>query len=180
MIAAPQQSRAGQRGFTLLELMVVIVLLAIMTALIIPEMRGTFEEALLRSSARKLSDVFTVANSHAITRHELHRVRLEMSSGKFLVEKVSDGAGQRYTPLRDVPGAEGTVDTRIKIQFVKPPQGDQEQEPSRKPENDVISFYPDGTADGQSILLSDRQGFRLMVKINPATARVRIIEEAPE
>jgi prepilin-type N-terminal cleavage/methylation domain-containing protein len=49
-----RNSSATQRAFTLIELMVVIVLIGIMTAMIIPEMKGTFEEALLRSTAREL------------------------------------------------------------------------------------------------------------------------------
>src|SRR5258708_4825192 len=38
------------RAFTLVELMVVMVLIAIMAAMIVPEMKGTYEDALLRSS----------------------------------------------------------------------------------------------------------------------------------
>src|ERR1022692_2607980 len=38
--------RSSTSGFTLIELMVVIVLIAVMTAMIIPEMKGTFEDAL--------------------------------------------------------------------------------------------------------------------------------------
>ena len=39
-----------RRAFTLMELVVVVVIIGIMTALIIPEMKGTFEDALLRST----------------------------------------------------------------------------------------------------------------------------------
>src|SRR6266446_1993484 len=62
-------------GFTLMEIMVVLVLLAIMAAVIIPEMKGSFEDALLRSNARKLADVFNLAYSRAVSLNQLHRVR---------------------------------------------------------------------------------------------------------
>jgi hypothetical protein len=40
----------------------------------------------------------------------------------------------------------------------------------------VIGFYPDGTADPAEIQLRDRQGFGLLLKISPVTARVRVLE----
>lgn len=39
-----------------------------------------------------------------------------------------------------------------------------------------IVFYPDGTADAREIQLEDRDGFRLVLRINPTTARVQIME----
>ena len=46
--------------------------------------------------------------------------------------------------------------------------------------SEPIFFYPDGTADASEIVLRDRDGFRLALRINPVTARVRIIELARE
>jgi hypothetical protein len=40
----------------------------------------------------------------------------------------------------------------------------------------VIAFYPDGTADGREILLQDREGFRRVLRLNPITASVQIVE----
>ena len=39
-----------------------------------------------------------------------------------------------------------------------------------------IAFYPDGTADAARLMLRDREGFRLALRINPITARVHIVE----
>ena len=43
---------------------------------------------------------------------------------------------------------------------------------------DTISFNPDGTADGVELVLRDQQGFQLALRVNPTTARVRIVEMA--
>ena len=182
-------SAAGKRAFTLIELMVVVVLIGIMTALIVPEMKGTYEEALLRSSSRELVNVLSLASSRAVSINQLHRVRLDSHSGRYLVGRRASGGetGVHFVPLRDVPGCEGKIDARISMTFQK--SGEEISEPAEphgtvdsgdaiQAENrdDAITFYADGTADACEILLQDRDGFRLALRINPATARVRVVE----
>ena len=86
-------------GFTLVELMVVIVLIGIMTAMIIPEMKGTYEDALLRSTSRELVSVFGVAGSRAVGVNQVLQVRLDRKTGRYAIERrVRDGG--RGKPLR--------------------------------------------------------------------------------
>src|ERR1041385_3078026 len=75
------------RAFTLVELMTVIAIVGIMVAMIIPEMRGTYEDALLRSASRDLVNVFEIASSRAISLNQLHRVALDTQSGRYVVER---------------------------------------------------------------------------------------------
>src|SRR5438093_12258204 len=163
-------------GFTLIELMVVFVLIGIMTAMIIPAMRGTYEDALLRSTSRKLVNVLNLASSRAIAINQLHRVRLDHKNGRYFVERRTEegGEGLEYIPVRDVPGGEGEMDTRISIEFRAPGEGDRSApeasfvsgDDSRKQNRDeVIAFYPDGTAEAGDIVLRDRDGFRLALRI---------------
>src|SRR6185503_6108898 len=113
--------RLGSRefAFTLLELMVVIVLIGIMTALILPEMKGTYEEALLRSTARKLVDAFSLASSHAISLHQSHHVRIDRKNGRYLIETTArETAKQRgFAAAPPIPGGEGLLDSRISIEI---------------------------------------------------------------
>ena len=39
---------------------------------------------------------------------------------------------------------------------------------------EAVTFYPDGTADARQIELTDRDGFRLALRINPVTSRVQV------
>ena len=176
-------------GFSLIELMVVVALIGIMAAMIIPQMRGTYEDVLLRATSRELVAVCNTASSRAIGLNQLLRVHLDKSTGKYAIErKVNDrriGAG--FVPVRDVPGGEGKLDTRIFIEIRKPGEEVNRAEPDQRAvanarevpriqDGGAIAFYPDGTADAGEILLQDREGFRLALRINPVTARVRVIE----
>ena len=185
--------RDRRRGFTLIEMMVVIVLIGIMTAMIIPEMKGTYEDALLRSTSRELINVFNAAYSHAVSVNQVLRVRLDRKSGRYSIEKRVREAGREsnFVPTHDVSGGEGELDTRISIEIRKSGDGSANasgersaqvrEDNSRVQERDEgITFYPDGTAEAGEIVLRDRDGFRIALRINPVTARVHIVELARE
>jgi|SRR3954466_6274890 type II secretion system protein H len=178
MKSAIDVRRTDHSGFTLIELMVVIILIGIMTALIIPEMRGAYEDALLRSTGRKFVDVFNQANSHAITVNQLHRVRVDAKNGRYVIERtVREGErGSGFVPAQEIAGSEGEVHKHISVEIHKSEQELESSSTGAATSADAISFYADGTADSGEVLLKDRDGFRLVLRINPTTARVRIIE----
>jgi prepilin-type N-terminal cleavage/methylation domain-containing protein len=180
-------------AFTLIELMVVIVLIGVMAAMILPEMKGSYEDALLRSTSRELVSVCGLAASHAVSVNQAHRLWFDRKTGHYSIERiVSDrGPDGRSVAAREVPGGDGELDSRVAIEIhVSSGDGTEGAQRGSPPDqggsarterrDDSITFYPDGTADSSEILLRDRDGFRLALRINPVTARVRVIELARE
>jgi len=173
----------SRKAFTLIELMVVVVLIGILSALIIPEMRGTYEDALLRSTSRDLVNAFNIAASRAVSLNQLHRVRLDTKSGRYVIEKrVRENVqGDEFAPLKDVSEGEGRLDTRISIRVRNEDEAaaspaEVSNQGEQRQTIEAISFNSDGTADAAELLLRDRQGFRLALRINPITSRVKILE----
>jgi len=160
--------------------MVVVAIIGIMTAMLIPEMKGTMQDARLRSASRELINVFDLAYSRAVSLNQTRRVQVNEKNGRYLVEKqITENGQEIFVPADDMPGNKGELDSRIAVEF-HPSAEISTEASSSDPENvsaeAAINFYGDGTADAGGILLRDRDGFRLLLQINPVTARVHVVE----
>ncbi|HEX3800345.1 MAG TPA: GspH/FimT family pseudopilin [Verrucomicrobiae bacterium] len=181
------ESTNASGAFTLIEIMVVVVLIAILTAMIIPEMKGTFEDTLLRSNARELVNVVELASSRAVSLNQTLRVKIDPGTGDYEVEKKQrQGLIEDFAPLEDVSGSKGKLDKRITVQVYETPET--QPEPGAESEaslpmpspDSTLTFYSDGTADGAMVLLKDRSGFQLPLRLNAITSRVTIGEPKHE
>lgn len=173
----------GNVGFTLVELMVVVVIIGITSAIIVAEMGGTFEDELLRSTAHKLIDACDAASNRAISVHQPQLLRIDAKDGRFAIAPKDPAQEEEGTGI-DMGGEFGQLDTRIALTIREPQNSDEEAEEAtreegrdRKTRADVITFNPDGTCEGREFLLRDRSGVELVLRINPVTSHVRIEDD---
>jgi prepilin-type N-terminal cleavage/methylation domain-containing protein len=187
MRVCPSSSRTS--AFTLIELVIVLVLISIMTAMIIPEMKGTFEGELLRGTSRTLANGLGLAYSQSVSLNQQHRLIIDQERNRYRIERLArnEEEGSGYVQVKGVPGAEAELDGRIRIEFREPgitpddearesaPVIDDQTMGEKTPRNS-ITFYPDGRAQKLEIWLRDRTGFGLALKVNPITSRVSVTQ----
>lgn len=105
--------RLGNRGFTLVELLTVLVLLGVVSAVVLPELsRRLGSEA--AETARSVEQVYRSAREAAVTRGVRVTVSLELVTGSYLArtdghEELARGVVARPSGLRLGGGRDGWV-----------------------------------------------------------------------
>lgn len=158
IVSAPgrQQLRAcdisSEGGFTLLELMMVMVLMALLVGLVLPGLMGTWERASSRANLGKLTSALRVARSEAATQGHRVRVFLDLKNGRFRME----GSKQQWelTGMR-------LIDAHLVWEDQEKSQG-------------YIAFYGDGSSSGGKVALEEPTGQRHLIIVKPVTGKVQL------
>jgi type II secretory pathway pseudopilin PulG len=165
--------------------MVVIVVLMILTAMILPQFGGTYQDALLRSHGRQILEALNLAYSQAVTTGKRVRLRLDPGRGRFWLEERGEEGDGGFHPVAGLPGGAGELDPRISLEVRAPREGmsraaedrpERDRDQGESGEIQSVTFRPDGTAQAREILLRDRDGFSMALRIEANTARARLVE----
>ncbi|MCK4298806.1 MAG: prepilin-type N-terminal cleavage/methylation domain-containing protein [Planctomycetes bacterium] len=165
-------NRTGQSGYTLLELLLVLVIVTGLTATVWPRFRRASRSLAVRAAARDL--VALVARARLVTLSRREPVELRVTADTVTITRpqprsfATDGTAR--PPQEEVTVLEYPLDwvvafNRLQVlpadrAFVAGrAEGDLEEPTSDwlSTEEAVITFYPDGTSDDALIGLSDSQ-----------------------
>jgi prepilin-type N-terminal cleavage/methylation domain-containing protein len=180
----------GERGHTLLEMLVVMGILGTLAAVGVPALRAATTQAQIVGAADKFQADFLLARSIAVRSGCQTAIRFELQDGLWYVSSYSDGNGdgvrsedirsgrdQRIGgPRRLDPGAS---DVRIGINpgVPEPPPGRgllSVSDPIRFGRSNMVSFSPLGTATPGTFYLA-APGVQAAVRVVPGSARVRLL-----
>ena len=149
--------RIGSQGFTLLELLVVLMLLGVSSLLVLPAMGRRLGQLEVRKSALKLAAVARNLRSKAVFEGSLQRLILDPYSNSY---KVSEGqivrlaSGVRISAIAGgAPLGEGMT------QF---------------------HFFPNGRILGGEIGISGQEGgASYITRFDPLSGRIVVVKERP-
>jgi len=148
-------ARPGERGFTMLELVCVLALLALIMGLVMPGLSRAWKRERDRASLRQLAIALRTARSEAATRRQRVRLFLDLKNGQYRLEgskQQGELSGMRLTEASLVW-----------------------QDPFKR--NGYIAFYADGCSSGGKLTLIDTAGRRHLLKVEVITGKVGLKAE---
>jgi general secretion pathway protein H len=148
------------RGFSLLELIIVLIIMSFSIALIAPSLSRFSKSAEIRATAQKVSSILRNSRSEAVNRGEVYQVLFDLRSGAVSVRTIRpEEMETEETKDKKGSGRTFSIPGRIEIREMKTDPG---QYPSELP---AIEFYPNGGSNGGSFLLEgeDQRQYRLQV-----------------
>ncbi len=159
-----------KRGFALLELIVVIIIISLALALVSPTLSRFSKTTELKSTAQKIAAILRHSRSEAVHQGRVYQVILHSDLREVQVtwmepdeaEEERETGGNRSTPQTFV------LPTSISIRELEL------KAPQYVSELPVIEFYPNGGSNGGSFLLQGeaQQGYR--IKVHWITGMVEI------
>jgi general secretion pathway protein H len=121
------------RGFTLLEIMVVLVIVGLMVALVPPLFSGAVSGTKLKGSARDLAVALRETRSQAIIHNNEQLVHLDLETPRYRI-----GNGK----IQALP-----ADVAIAVETITGERVDPRAQ-------HVLRFFPDGSSSGELVTLS--------------------------
>lgn len=146
------------RGFTLLELMVVLVLAAVMFSLAFPRFRDSFISDPLKASVRRLHHFLKEARNQAFEAQETARMNLDLEKNACWITRDSMAPDELTMAKKDALHLPDSV--RIQDIWIK--------SEGKKWEGEVsVAFTPKGYTLPCLIHLSGDQGLEFTIEISP-------------
>ena len=156
------------KGFTLIELAVVVAILGVMIALVAP-MLGELGEANLKRSARHLTGMIRFLHEESQAKKMEYRLRFDIQDGRYWAESfklISESAGE-FQKTTSVIAGEGSLFGQTTFRDIKA---------GSHPEEPYILFSPDGWVEATIIHLRDGSDRDFSLLVKPLTANTELRE----
>ena len=176
----------GRGGFTLIELMVVIIVIGIVAGAIIPNMAGSIGTIRLDGAAGRVAALLDYCYNAANSSGRVHGLLFDAEGRRFQVvaEYVPDPAywtGAYEEPRLESIRLPGLLDSALPEGIVLSGVGAFEDDLIFTEDGGVrILFFPDGTTEFATLYLADTRGEERYVSINGVSGTVTITNPADE
>ena len=166
-------------GYTLLEVIFVVSLIAILSAIAVPESLSAIDRIRVGAAVRHLAARMAAARAQAVMRSATVALRFQDDPGGITFRLFVDGNGNGVRTADIVSGTDRPLDTSVSLSDLFPGvaiavSGSAGTDPVRLGATNLLSFTPLGTATAGSIYVRGRDGSQFAVRILGATGRTRV------
>lgn len=158
-------------GFTLFELLVVLVIMSLMTALAAPRLVNSLSRLGAETSAQRMSAALRMLRSKAATEKKSYLAVFDMDKGQLYFKRPDLGAGDSDGAESDVRQRRFTLSEGVRFEKGIPVQGDEITFGEF-----LIAFFPSGGSSGGTIVLSGENDRRYEVSADLITGSVKVSE----
>ena len=191
------------RGFTLIEVMIVLALIAILSSIAMPSLRGFAASTRLKSTAHAIRDMLNFARDMAITEQAAYLVVFDLTANRYwLASSETFNLGDPATPLAASPPSlqpvqqptadqgttalQRTFPTRTNAILGIPQTPGHDVSLARMMTNhnfqtieidtgvDYIYFSPTGSSEDTVLYIQDQRGKVMSITVENAMGRVRL------
>jgi prepilin-type N-terminal cleavage/methylation domain-containing protein len=159
----------SKKGFTLIELTIVIVILGVMLTLIIPKL-GELGQADLKRSARHLTGMIRFLHDDSQAKKDRYRLRFDVTQGVYWAEKWTPNVGNmtaEYKRFSSEMGTEGSLSGQTTFRDVQV---------ASHPDEPYIEFSFEGWVEHALIHLRDGEGRDFTLIVNSLTGNTEFRE----
>lgn len=165
---AKQKKHGAETGFTLLELIIVMVILSTVLAMAGPSLRGFFASRKTNDTASQILAFTQYARSQAISEGITYRLNFDADERTYWLTAWRSGA---FRLLKTEFGQIFTLPKDIEVEL----EGLEEEERAL-----FLKFTPQGTVTAGTVRLIDRSGRAIEVTCPTMTESFAIIESNEE
>jgi general secretion pathway protein H len=157
------------KGFSLIELMIVLILISLSISLVAPSLSRFSKNIELKTATKKISAILRYTRNEAVHRGKVQQVLFDSNTREVRIRVVEEvaGAGDEETSGR-AEAPKYPLPTGIQIKEIKIPAP---QYPTEVP---TIEFYPNGGSNGGSIVLDNEGNKGYKIDVHFLTGIVRI------
>ena len=162
------------RGFTLLELLVVVLIIGLISALVMPRMAASLPGVQLKSTARAVAASLRYARSQAVFESIPYMAIFDNSQKLLAVEPLEElidtGESDRFRIIVDGSKLQKVYEFPDEVEFSVSNNSDADKGRDLFP----IIFFPRGDSTGGTIVLKNVGRKQYTITVDPITGAVEI------
>lgn len=162
-----------ERGFTLFELLVVMLIVGLATAVVAPRWVAALPGVQLSTAARKTAAVLRYAGNRAAAEQQIFKATVSLWERRVSLYRITlPTAGRETDPQADTDTLVSAYALPEDVTVASAVNGAGDPEPDRL----NVFFYPDGANSGGQITLANDRDRRLVIHVDFITGAVRVSE----